>query len=227
MTRRLTMAAAGLLLLAPLGGCDQLGALLGVGLQAIPKTVDAAYKGLAGQRVVVMVWADKGVKQDFESLPGDVAAALQDKLINVQKSDSPDALKGMTFPFATATVVQSQEDHPEWQYLSATDVAVKFRATRLIYVEVTDFATRSAASLELYKGTLSATLKVIRIDDDGHDHVTAKVDYQSDPIDIVFPKDSPKDGLPNRADAQVAQGTIDAFADLVSKKFYKHDEDRD
>ena len=226
MTSYLPRSLAAAALLLSVAGCDQFGAAAGVIAQAIPKDVDAAYKGLAGQKVVVMVWADNGVRLDNPELQLDVSAALQDKLINVQTTAKPEALAGTTFPFSSAAVVEAQAQYPEWQYQSAAEVAEKFNATRLIYVEVTDFATRSSASLELFKGTMTAHLSVVEMAEDKAGHVTAKAGYDGGTIAIVFPKDSPKDGLPNRKESQVAQGTIDAFADKVANRFYRHNEDR-
>ena len=220
------LTAVALALPLTVAGCDQLGAAGGVLAYAIPKSVDAAYKGLAGQQAVVMVWTDRAVRLDHPELRGEVAAAVQDKLINVQMAEKPDALKGMTFPFATATVEKHQDDSPEWEDLPAEQVAAKLYASRLIYIEVTDFQTRSAASLELYRGSMTARLRVVEMTDDGHGKIDTKVGYDGGDISVVFPKDSPKDGLPNRRESQIAQGTIDLFADTVAQRFYKHDEDR-
>ncbi len=224
-----TVLAAALLSAALLSvaGCAQFGAGLGVIAQAIPRPVDAAYKGLAGQQTIVLVWADRGVRLDNPLLQEDVAAAVQDKLINVQRDESPDALKGTTFPVSTATVIKYEDDHPETEFESAVDQAAKFNGSRVIYVEVTDFATHSEASLELFRGSMSGRLSVVETKDDGHGKVTAKVAYDGGPVQIVFPKDSPKDGLPNRRESEVAEKTINAFAEDVAKRFYKHDEDRD
>ena len=213
--------------LLSMAGCAQFGAAAGLVAQAIPKDVDAAYKGLAGQQVIVMVWADRGVRLDNPLLQEEVAAAVQDKLINVQAAEKPDALKGTTFPVATAAVVRYQEDHPEIEYQAATDVAARFNGSRLIYVEVTDFATRSDASLELFKGKLDARLSVVEMKDDGPNRVATKVVYDGGPISITFPKKSLNtDGEPGGSDAAISQKTIQAFADDVAKRFYKHEEDR-
>ena len=215
-----------LLALLPLAGCQYPAAALGIIAQAIPKHVDAAYKGLAGQPVVVMVWADQGARLDNPLLQEDVAAALQDKLIKVQAEDKPDALKGTTFPVSTAVVAQSQQDHPEWENETATDVAAQLKQTRLIYVEVTDFATRSDASQELYRGSMSAHLSVVETKDNGPGKVATKVAYDGGTISVSYPKDTPKDGLPIGRDSTIGQGTVDKFAEDVSKRFYLHDEDR-
>jgi hypothetical protein len=224
---RLWPAAAALLLLS-LAGCDQIGAGIGIVAQAIPKTVDAAYKGLAGQQVIVMVWADRGVQLDNPLLQEEVAAAVQDKLIKIQADENPDALKGTTFPVDTATVVQYQADHPELEYQSATDVAARFNASRLLYIEVTDYSTRSDASLELYRGIMTAHVSVVEMREAGPDHhVTTKVGYDGGTINVAYPpKDMNKDGVPGGTDSVIGQKTVEEFADDMVKRFYKHDEDR-
>jgi hypothetical protein len=215
------------LLLPTLAGCAQIGAAGGLIAQAIPKNVDAAYKGLAGQQVIVMVWADPGVRLDKPDLQEDVAAAVQDKLISIQKDEKPDALKGATFPVPTSTVIQYQEDHPEVEYQPATDVAAKLKGSRLIYVEVTDFATRSDASLELYQGHLSAHVRVVEMTDAGQDKVDAKVAYDGGTISVSYPpKELNKDGLPGGTDQAISSKTVDAFATDLAKRFYLHEEDR-
>ncbi len=218
------------LALLPLAGCQYPAAALGIIAQAIPKHVDAAYKGLAGQQVVVMVWADPGVRLDNPLLQEDVAAAVQDKLIKIQHEDAPDALKGTTFPVSTAVVVQTQQDHPEWENQSATDVAAQLKGSRLIYVEVSDYATRSDASQELYRGTLTAHLSVVEMKDvpATPDKATAKMAYDGGTIHVTYPKDTPsnKEGTPIGKDSVFGQKTVDAFADELTKRFYLHDEDR-
>ena len=210
-----------------LAGCAQGGPVAGLIARAIPRDVDAAYKGLAHQPTCVMAWAEPGVRRDNPALQLSLSAAVQDKLINVQRADKPDALAGMTFPFSSATVARNQDNHPDWENLSAEAVAGKLNATRLVYVEITDFATRGPASLELYRGSMTGHLRVVETAEDAAGHVTSRVAYDGGQISVVFPKDSPKDGLPNRRETQIAQGTINSFADTVAQRFYRHDEDRD
>ena len=220
---RTALLAVGLLSVA---GCAQFGAGIGLIAQAIPRTVDAAYKGLAGQQTVVMVWADSAVRLDNPLLQEDVAAAVQDKLITIQAAEHPDGLKGTTFPVATSVVIQAQQDHPEWENLSAPAVAVQLKGSRVIYLEVTDFTTRSEASLDLYRGTLTAHLSVVETTDGPDGKPAAKVGYDGGVISVVYPKDAPKEGLPNRTDNWATTGTINLFVDELAQRFYKHNEDR-
>ena len=82
-----------LLSLMLISGCDQVGAVGGLIARTIPRHVDAAYKGLANQTVIVMVWMDPGLKMDYPDLRLDIASSLQDKLIDVESNQKPDLLK--------------------------------------------------------------------------------------------------------------------------------------
>ena len=80
-------------------GCAQIGAIGGNILHAMPKQVDAVYKGLAHQPTVIVVWVDRGVRADFPLLQQNLASGLQNKFIQVQASRPSEAeLEKTTFP---------------------------------------------------------------------------------------------------------------------------------
>jgi hypothetical protein len=199
-------------------GCDTIGAIGGVVAQAVPHYTDAAYKGLPGQTVVVMVWVDRGIKLDNPDLQISVAAGLQGKLIDIQATEHPDALKGTVFPVRAATVIRYQDDHPEIENEPLTATAAKFDATRLIYVEVTSFETRSEA-VELFRGSMRGNVKVLEMKDG-----TAKQVFAENDIEVVFPKDSTKEGTTIGTDYKFSQGTVDAFTDQVARRFYRSED---
>jgi hypothetical protein len=202
-------------------GCDTIGGVGGLIAQAIPKNVDAAYKGLAHQTVIVMVWMDRGMRNDYPDVQLDIARNLQNKLIKEATEEKPDLLKGVDFPVRADVVARNQDDHPEWDNQSITTTAGLFDGTRLIYVEVKDFATHAGAP-ELFRGKLRGDLKVLEMKDG-----KAKIAYSENDIAVDYPKDSPNDGLPIGTESTITQGTIDAFTTEVAKRFYPHLEDRD
>jgi hypothetical protein len=191
--------------------------------RATPKYEAAAYKGLSKQSVAVMVWPDRGVQMDHPYVQGDVAAGIQKKLIDVQGSDKPAELQDAKFPFRTDAILAYQEEHPETQTQPLTEMAAKLNVSRLIYVEVTDFSTRSPISEELYLGTMVGNVKVVEIDDKG----SAKTVYEKNEIKVAFPKDSPKEGMPSGTDAKIYQGTLDMFTTQVAQLMYTHEVDED
>ena len=102
-------------------GCDTVGAVGGLVARNIPRHIDAAYKGMADQTVIVMVWMDRGLKADYPDLQQDIASGLQGKLIKIAQEDKPDCLKGTVFPVMASTVIRNQENHPEWDNEAITD----------------------------------------------------------------------------------------------------------
>jgi hypothetical protein len=207
-------------------GCDQIGAVLGLGAYVVPKKVDAAYKGMPNQTVVVMVWMDRAMRADHPDLQLDVAAGLQSKLISVQQTDKPDQLKGTIFPVLAQTVVAYQSDHPEIEFEPIEKTAAKFDATRLIYLEIRSFSTHAGAP-ELFHGTMSGDLKVLEITAPPGHPATAKIAYHEEDISVVDNKQDPRDGVPIGTEATVTQKTVSTFTDAVAQRFYAHLEDRD
>ena len=199
-------------------GCEAVGQVGAIVSQAIPKIQQPQYKNFAGQSVAFMCWADRGVRIDNPYLQVDVASAVEDKIAKAKVDSNLDELKGTTFPVSPRTVARYQEDHPELQTMSIADAAGNFAVSRLVYVEVTEFATRSEASLELYRGTMHGNLKVLEIAN-GKAHIV----FEEDDISTAYPKDSPKEGLPVGTDYKIYTGTVDAFTTLIANRLIPHE----
>jgi hypothetical protein len=221
--RPVMIAALGAAMLTLSTACGGLGAPEMLIARAVPRYRAAAYKGLAGQTVGVMCWADRGIRIDNPYLQLDVALGITEKLKISQATDAPAELKGTTFPISPKVIAHYQEDHPEIEGLPITDTAAKFTFTRLIYIEVNDFATRSEASMEMYRGTLTGNIKVIEISKSGK----AKIAYAENDIHVSYPKDTPEEGLPIGNDYKIYQGTIEKFTDEIVHRLVTYEEDPD
>jgi hypothetical protein len=184
-------------------------AALAVAGRAVPQYKPAAYSGLAGQSAAVMVWADRGVRIDWPSVQLDLATLVQN---NLQKSTAPE-LKGTTWPWQPASVVRYQRDHPGIEAMSITEVAPKIGVSRLIYIEVESLSTRSDASLQMFRGSATATLKVIEIAD-GH----ADIAYTESGIRTFFPPKSPPEGILNSNDQVMYRGTMVTLSEELASK---------
>jgi hypothetical protein len=179
-----------------------------------PETIHAKYVGLVGQSVGVMVWTDRGIATDYPSLSLDLANAIQNKLLASGKSDE---LKGATFPVRPASIARYQQDHPGLDFKNVTEIAPKLGVTRLIYVEVEDFGTRAPASVELYRGSMTTTVKVAEVKGQ-----TASVPYEENDVKAVYPPKVTEDGTPNGDDYRFYLGTLDAMAQEITWKLVSH-----
>ena len=207
-----SVCAVALLVLSQ-AGC----VVLGVAAHALPQPdIPAQYAGLKGHSVAVMVWTDRGLQIDYPSLHLDVASALQAKLLQAKKGGKGE-LRDTKFPYPAASVVRFQEDHPEVADQPVVDVAPRLKVDRLIYVEVQDLQTRADSSVDLFRGTALASIRVIAVDP-----ATGKgtVVYEESNLGAAFPPSAPPEGYPGLGDARTYRGTVDRLTTLIAFRFF-------
>ena len=203
-----------------LPGCTLFGVLAG---KVVPApTIQPKYTGLKDQTVAIMVWAGDGTLIDFPDVRLDIAGGLQTKLQQA-KDVKTKSLVGITFPVSTASVVRYQENHPENEAKPLTEVAPKLKTSRVIYVELENLQTRSNASVELYRGNASATLKVVEVPPDGG---PGKIAYEESGIEVVFPPKSREEGTPAGNDFVIYRGTVDGLTTEIAKRFVPYQEEQ-
>lgn len=221
MRRRLTMAALAATLLTGASGC----AIFGYAAQAVgegpvktryPKE-DSKSHGLQNESVAVMVWVDRSVRIDYQSLQLDIANEVQTKMLIAQK-DGKKELKGATFPIEPRSIIRYQREHPEIEAEPITVVAPTFNVSRLIFIEINNFETRPNAQLELFRGQIDATIKVIEIDAAGN----AKIAFQEEHAQVVVPKKSPPEGVPGSNDVKIYGALLKEFTTQVTWRFFEH-----
>ena len=209
-----------LVTLFALSGCQ----LLGVAAYKLkpPDTIKPQYMGMTGQTVGVMVWADRGLRIDWPGLQLDLANGIDHKLreqtLDAKGEPKAKTLVGVSYPYPPASFLRYQQDHPETEAMSITDFAAKLGVSRLIYVEVEDFVTRAAQSLDLYRGQGKATVRIIEITPDGK----AEVAHTWENVEVSYPPKAPPEGVPNAGDARIYAGTLDALATSVAQLFYPY-----
>jgi hypothetical protein len=203
-----------ILFLLATSGCS----VFGIAAQALPPaTITPVYEGLREQTVGVMVWVDRGLRMDYPPLQIDIANATQLKLIKSKAKH----LKGSTFPVKPASIVKFQQDYPELEAESIADVAPRLGVSRLIYIELEDFSTRSQGSVELFRGSAEVTLRVIEVKDG-----VGKVAYEENGVAVTFPEKVPAEGIPNASDRKIYIGTVDALSTALARKFVPYVEER-
>ena len=201
------------LITCALGGCQVGGALAGKLLP--PERIKPKYVGFMGQSVGVMVWTDRGVQIDYPTLNLDLANSVQSKLMTAGSSEE---LKGAVFPVQPASIARYQLDHPSINMKNVAEVAPRLGVTRLIYLEVGDFGTRAPASVELYRGSMTATMKIVE--------VTAgagTLAYNENNIKVAFPPHVPEDGTPDGDDIRFYAGTIDAMSTEILNRLVSYE----
>ena len=202
--------------LAALGGAVVVGCnVLGVAARlAPPPIINAAYKGLAGQRVGVMVWTDRAMAIDWPTLQLDLARGISSRLdAEARKEKPPKELVGTHFVMPES-VIRFQRDHPETETQSITDVAPRMDVTRLIYIEIEQFSTQPGDSNDLLRGSITANLKVI---ESSESH--GKIAFQKDNIHLLYPEHGNPEGMTGLNPLTVYEKTIEALSVEVMHQF--------
>jgi hypothetical protein len=164
-----------------------------------------------------MVWADPGLRMDWgQRLQTDLALSVQNKLA----TSKADEVKGTTFPDDPRSIVQYQQDYPQVEAMDILKVAPKLGVSRLIYIEIEQFTTRSSQAVDLLRGEASATVKVVEVSADR----TAKIGYVENGVRIVFPPKSRPEGVPGSDVYPIYVGTVEGLATAVANRFIKHEE---
>lgn len=180
----------------------------------VPKSEDAKYKGLAKQRVAVMVWAERGTRIDYSSLQLDLGNTIQTTLL--AKADEAD-VKDIQFPYEVRSVLRFQKEHPELEGRSITEYAQRISGiTRLVYVEIGDFTTHSDTAVQLLRGTLTANVKVVEVNGG-----KAKIVYEINNVRTNFPPKD-KDGVIDVPEQAIYAGTVRAMGLQIAQLFYGH-----
>ena len=185
-----SLTALGLILCALLNtGCGTLGYVAA----NLPKSEDAKYKGLAKQKVAVMVWADRGTRIDYPNLQLDTGNTIQAQLIS--KADEAD-VKEIQFPWEVRRCCASRRSILNSKGAPITEYAHRISGiTRLIYVEVGDFSTRSDTAVQLLRGSMNTNVKVVEIGNG-----TSKVVYEINNLNTLFPPKQ-KEGVIDKPEA--------------------------
>jgi hypothetical protein len=202
--------------------------IIGAVAQVLPRAdVAPAYTGLANQTIAVMVWADRGVRIDYPQLQSDVAKDITAKLHEGTRPKDPKQKPSPELSNAQyldpMAVIRFQADHPELEGLPSTDVATRLGVTRVIYVEVSSFETRSELSIDLFKGTVTGRLEVLEVNKGADGTKTAHVAYADGELSSVYPPHRPEGIAGTDVNAEhIYLKTVDQFATDISLKFVQH-----
>ena len=200
--------------LACSAGC----AALGIAASVMPKPPIPAQVILAGQTVGVMVWCDRGLRVDYPSIQKDLGNGVQLRLIAAQEVKAEELLN-VTFPYPTESFIRWQREHPGSDYEPITDVAPRLHVSRLIYIEVDDFQTRASQTMAMYRGSASATIKVVAVEPGA---TVGKIIYEEQNVKVVYPKKINDEGRPDGSDGKMYAGALNFLADDIAKRFIEH-----
>ena len=218
-TRWLGLACV--MLLPICSGC----ALLGYAASALPKPEEEArYKGLAGQRVAVVVWTDRATRFDYATMGSDVQLDTAKTIVSRLKQAQPKVEE-----LKDAVIIEARQadqwirNHPEMEGRTLVEMAPRLAAalgaTRIIHVEIPEFMTHDPRNEILLRGFARFNVRVAEITGGA-----ARQAYEEAGITANFPEKAPE-GVPatDTVDQEyIYRGLRDEIATQSAVRFFSY-----
>jgi hypothetical protein len=170
------------------------------------KTIRAEYPYLANKKVCVVVRGPDELLFEYPNVQWEVADHVRVALeSNVRGVTVVDPKK----------VADFQRTDPAWETMDPAELGKKFGAERVLEIDLTQYTTREPESPHLYRGHISAAVRVYNPEYPNSQHA-----YQAD-VKTAFPPEGP--GQYGTNDRAIRAATMDAFGQDVAVKFYDHE----
>jgi hypothetical protein len=167
------------------------------------KRVAAEYPYLTDKRVCILVRADDETEFTYQHVRWEVADHVKVALeANIEGVSVVDPRR----------VVDFQNKQYDWEYLDQAEIGERFGADRLIEIDLTQYTTREPDSPHLYRGHITASVRVYNTD-----YAESEPVYRAE-VQTVYPPDGPAPW--GTSDREVRAGMMQAFADELAGKFY-------
>ncbi|HQL54898.1 MAG: hypothetical protein KA383_09975 [Phycisphaerae bacterium] len=169
------------------------------------KTVPAEYPYLIDKTACIVVRAPDELLFENANLAWEVADHVRVALeANVKGVSVVDPRK----------ITEFQRTERDWATMDPAALGKRFGADRVLEIELTQYTTREPESPYLYRGHITAALRVYNTE-----YPNSQAAYQGD-ARTVYPPDGP--GRYGSTDRAIRAATLTAFAQDVAVKFYDH-----
>lgn len=183
-------------------GCKSIAAATALWGKAPTKMVPAEWPHLVNKKVCVVVWAEMDTLFEYPFVQLEVARHVEDAMAPV--------IEGIRFVPARE-VVDFQQRDAEWDRKPPAVIGQYFEADRVLFIELTQYTMREPDSPHLYRGRISANVKVY---DPAQQNAGAL--YRTT-IDTIYPADVP--GQYGTDEISIRKASMEAFALDVAGKF--------
>lgn len=194
----------------PLCGCQQIGALMYLGMAERTRTVQPEYGGLEGTRLLVYVWADQATLFEYAAIRQDIASHI--KYYLGQQVD-------MQF-VPPVKVERFQRETYDVDSYTPVQVGRRYHADMVLHIQVLSYSVRPPDLPNVFRGHLDAQCVLYDSHEPG-DSEYAGQSLWNGRVEIYYPQDSSISTFRTN-EATVRLGTVQVFSDAIAKKFYEH-----
>ncbi len=199
-------AFLGLLMLLTAGvGCRLLAAPFILFGEEPTEEVKAEWPHLSGKHVAILIWADSNTRFEYPNVGLELAEHLRVAM--------EPHLTGISFVPAR-DIVEYQRNNPDWDLEDPSTLGARFRADRVMLVELTQYTTREPEATHLLRGLIASSIKLY---DCG---LPASEAVYRTTVETVYPDEGASTWGTNESDLRLA--TMEAYSLTVARKFYDH-----
>lgn len=167
--------------------------------------VKAEWPHLPGKHIAVLIWADSNTRFEYPNVCLELAEHLRVAM-------EPHLVRASFVP--VRDVVEYQRSNPDWDLEDPAALGARFRADRVLLVELTQYTTREPEATHLLRGSIASSIKVY---DCG---LPASEPLYRTTVETVFPEEGASTWGTNESDLRLS--TMEAYSLKVARKFYDH-----
>jgi len=205
--RKISLLSLALALIFSVSGCNYLTWPVYVLFGQSNKKVKAEYPGLKNQKTALIVATTPAVDFEYPYIRNDLALGITNVLSQ--------HIKGIKF-IPQEKIDAFISENLDWVSLPISQIAARFDAQRILYLDLYEFTLREPESVNLLRGRISAAVRVYEIDSPQPDQPV----YQTE-LSNVYPESGPT-FYSDTALMMVRQRTLPPFVDQLARKFYDH-----
>ncbi|MBN2377998.1 MAG: hypothetical protein JXD22_16490 [Sedimentisphaerales bacterium] len=171
------------------------------------QSVKAEYRGLTGKKIAIIVAGQPAIEFDQPYARMDLA------LVSAQSIS--DHIKNVTFADQDQ-IDRFQRESLDWYSVSISEIARKFDAEVVLYIDLIQFTTAEIDSINLLRGRIWAQVSVYDMSETKPDSPKYETEVQ-----VIYPEEMPLP-ISDSTSIAVRQNTLLMFADELARKFYDH-----
>ena len=190
-----------------LSGCNLLTYPVYILFGQTKQSVKAEYRGLTGKKIAIVVAGQPAI--EFEQPYARMDLAL------VSAQAVSDHVKDVTFSDQDR-IDRFQRESLDWYSVEISEIARKFDAEVVLYIDLIQFTTAEIDSINLLRGRIWGQVSV-------YDMSAANPDspeYETE-VQVIYPEQMPLP-ISDSASIAVRQNTLLMFAEELDRKFYEH-----
>lgn len=174
------------------------------------RKVAAEYDKLAGKRVAIIVWADQATLDEDYAARYRVADAVRYYL--------KEGIKDVDLVDIRDITDFQEKSGSDWEGMSNVELGRKFKADRVVRIDLLEYTTRAPDAQSVRKGRVRASVAVYDVGRPAGDRAVFATEVTGS-----YPPEGRKIDVLSVGDVDILNGALRVFGEATARKFYEHE----